>query len=155
MYIDTAPWEAGAMPISMSASDGAFNANLEGVAGLIDTTSMTLGKHTAYVIGTDSNGNKGAYSAIFFEVQSTQSTGTCVNAGANTGLTCTSAIDCCALRRNLQTNCVAIGGDCKRSPCCLGSTCETQGRKKICVSRTTESPTASPTESPALCNCAY
>ena len=42
LYIDTAPWEAGATSIAMSATDGAFDANVESVTGTIDTTSLTL-----------------------------------------------------------------------------------------------------------------
>ena len=70
LYIDTAPWEAGATSIAMSATDGAFDANVESVTGTIDTTatSMTPGRHIVYVVGTDADGNEGAYSATFLEV---------------------------------------------------------------------------------------
>ena len=35
----------------MSATDGAFDANVESVTGTIDTTSLTLGRHIVYVVG--------------------------------------------------------------------------------------------------------
>ena len=39
--IDTPPWDPGAAPVSLGASDGAFNSGLEPVTGVIDTTPIT------------------------------------------------------------------------------------------------------------------
>ena len=95
MYIDALPWDTTATSIDLIATDGAFNSVVEGVQATIDTSSMSPGEHIVYVVGTDSNGNEGVFSAIFLELFA----GTCVNAGANSGNVCSVESDCCGARR--------------------------------------------------------
>ncbi len=64
-YVDTPPWAAGAVPVAMTAVDGAFNAGVEQGQASIDTSNWSIGKHTIYVRGRDSLGNWGAVSAAF------------------------------------------------------------------------------------------
>ncbi len=67
-YIDKLPWTAGAVPISLSATDGSFNAVTEGVRGSISTASLSPGVHLVYVQGTDAAGNAGTPNAVRFTV---------------------------------------------------------------------------------------
>jgi hypothetical protein len=69
-YLDTPPW-AGGTPITMSASDGAFNATSENVTASVNTTGLADGRHTLYVRGRDAGNNWGPVSAIFFTITST------------------------------------------------------------------------------------
>jgi len=69
-YVDTPPWGTGATAIAMSASDGSFNAKVEGVQATVDTTGWSQGKHTLFVRGKDANNNWGAVSAIFLTITS-------------------------------------------------------------------------------------
>ncbi len=64
-YVDTPPWVAGAVPVAMTAVDGAFNTGVEQGQASIDTSAWSVGKHTIYVRGKDSLGNWGAVSAVF------------------------------------------------------------------------------------------
>jgi carboxypeptidase T len=64
-FIDTPPWKSGATAITMSASDGSFNASSEGVTATVNTASLSSGKHTIFVRGRDSSGNVGPVSAVF------------------------------------------------------------------------------------------
>lgn len=66
-FVDTAPW-AGGTGISMTATDGTFNAGTEGLSASIDTTSLSQGKHIIYVQATNSAGTAGPVSAIFVTV---------------------------------------------------------------------------------------
>jgi hypothetical protein len=68
VYLDLAPWETGATPAAMSASDGTFDATSEGVEAVIDTTGFAPGRHILYVRGTDADGNVGAVSAVFLDL---------------------------------------------------------------------------------------
>lgn len=70
MYLDIPPWSAGATPIDMFASDGAFDSVRETVQADIDldTTPLSEGRHIIYVVGTDAGGNQGAFSAIFLDI---------------------------------------------------------------------------------------
>jgi hypothetical protein len=67
-YIDIPPWEDGSTAYPMAAADGSFNSKIEGVTASIDTSSLTGGRHILFVRGQDINGNWGAMSAIFLEV---------------------------------------------------------------------------------------
>ena len=44
--IDTPPWESGAAPIAMTAADGSFNASTENITAVVNTSSLTAGRHT-------------------------------------------------------------------------------------------------------------
>ena len=52
----------------MSASDGSFDATVEGVEATIDTTGLSAGQHIVFVRGQDAAGNWGAFSAVFLYV---------------------------------------------------------------------------------------
>jgi hypothetical protein len=66
-YIDTPPW-AGGTAVALNASDGTFNATNEGATASINTSSLSVGRHTIFVRGRDSAGNWGATSAIWLTV---------------------------------------------------------------------------------------
>jgi plastocyanin len=69
-YIDVPPWVTTTVPVAfaMSAADGSFNSTAEGVTASIDSTGLSVGKHTIFVRGQDSDGNWGAFSAIFLDI---------------------------------------------------------------------------------------
>ncbi len=67
-YVDKAPWESGAVAKSMSASDGSFNSNKEGVTATIDTTGWSSGKHMVFVRAKDASNNWGAVSAVWVNI---------------------------------------------------------------------------------------
>jgi carboxypeptidase T len=67
-YVDTPPWASGATPNPMTASDGSFNASSEAVRATISTSGLGSGRHTIFVRGRDSSGNRGAVSAVFLNV---------------------------------------------------------------------------------------
>jgi carboxypeptidase T len=67
-YVDLPPWAAGAVPVALSAADGAFNASVENVTGTVPTTGLSLGVHKLYVQGTDADGKPGTPQAVLFEV---------------------------------------------------------------------------------------
>ena len=67
-YIDTPPWVAGAVPVVLTATDGAFNAKTEAIRGVISTAGLTIGKHTVYVRSQDVAGNWGPFTASFLKI---------------------------------------------------------------------------------------
>ena len=67
-YVDTPPWQAGAVAHPMTASDGSFNSTAENVTATVDTTGLAPGRHLLFVRGKDANNNWGAFSAAFLEV---------------------------------------------------------------------------------------
>ena len=66
IFIDTPPWQTGASAIAMTATDGAFDATVEPVLSVVDTTGLADGRHLAYVHAQDASGNWGPVSATFF-----------------------------------------------------------------------------------------
>lgn len=68
--IDKLPGSVGATPITMSASDGTFNANTETVTATISTTGLAVGRHLAYVQATDTSGKAGTPNAVIFNIVS-------------------------------------------------------------------------------------
>jgi carboxypeptidase T len=70
-YIDVPFWITTTTPISipLAAADGTFNNPVEAVAGTIDPTGLSLGRHTIFVRGQDADGNWGATTAIFMTVE--------------------------------------------------------------------------------------
>jgi hypothetical protein len=66
-YIDTPPW-AGGTAIPMNAQDGSFNATSEIVNASIDTSGLSVGRHTVFVRGRDSANNWGATTAAWITV---------------------------------------------------------------------------------------
>ncbi len=69
VYVDVPPWSPGATPLAMTASDGSFNQTIEGVRATVATSALTVGRHTLFVRGRDSQGNWGPVSAVFLTVQ--------------------------------------------------------------------------------------
>jgi carboxypeptidase T len=67
-YIDTPPWQSGAVANAMAATDSLFNAKTEGVRATINTASLSIGKHTVFVRSRDASGNWGPISATFLRV---------------------------------------------------------------------------------------
>jgi carboxypeptidase T len=63
--IDAPPWQAGASPTAMTATDGAFDASVESVQAAVDTTGWDTGRHTIFAHAQDANGNWGPVSAVF------------------------------------------------------------------------------------------
>lgn len=75
-YIDTPPWITSPTPVAfaLSASDGSFNNPVEAVEGVIDTTGFSNGRHIVYVRGQDTDGNWGAFSAVFLYIADSSDT---------------------------------------------------------------------------------
>lgn len=71
-YLDTLPWEPGATPITLAATDGTFDTNTEPVTGTISLVGLAPGRHTLYVQGVNMLGNlagtQGTPNAIFTNV---------------------------------------------------------------------------------------
>jgi len=68
LYVDVPPWEPGAAPYTMSATDGLFDETAEDVTATLDTTGFAFGRHTLYARGQDAAGNWGSVSAVFLHV---------------------------------------------------------------------------------------
>jgi hypothetical protein len=68
-YLDTPPW-AGGTAVPMSATDGTFNQHTEGVTASIDTSALSLGRHTIYFRGQNTSTNWGAATAVWLNVGS-------------------------------------------------------------------------------------
>lgn len=68
-YIDTPPWQAGAVAIPMAAADGSFNSTLEAVTANVDTSGLSTGRHIVFVRGRDAANNWGPFSAVFLDVE--------------------------------------------------------------------------------------
>jgi hypothetical protein len=67
-YVDVPPWNSGAAPLAMSASDGSFSSTTENVQATVNTTGLSQGKHILFARGKDAAGNWGAFSAIFLAI---------------------------------------------------------------------------------------
>lgn len=69
-YVDTLPWQAGAVPIALSAVDGAFDAKTEAVRGDVPLAGLAPGRHLVYVQGVNTlnGGTRGTPDAIFVDV---------------------------------------------------------------------------------------
>lgn len=69
--IDLLPWQAGVVPITLNALDGAFNSSTEAVVGTISTLGLSPGRHLVYVQGVDNDGGSGipgTPDAVFIDV---------------------------------------------------------------------------------------
>ncbi len=67
-FVDVPPWDAGAAPVAMAATDGTFDEAIEAVEVTIDTTGLANGRHTLFVRGIDSDGNEGVVAAAFLVI---------------------------------------------------------------------------------------
>lgn len=85
-YIDTPPWQAGAVAYPMAAVDGNFNSTVEAVTATINTSGLTTGRHIIFVRGKDAANNWGAFSAVFLHIEvlsvAPQSVAVCAPANA-------------------------------------------------------------------------
>lgn len=68
-YIDVPPWAPGAAGLSMTATDGAFNAKAENVQLSLPTTGLASGRHLVWVEGSNVKGDTGPVTAIFLDIQ--------------------------------------------------------------------------------------
>ncbi|MEO8459309.1 MAG: M14 family zinc carboxypeptidase [Dokdonella sp.] len=69
--VDLLPWQAGAVPIALGASDGTFNTSTEAINGMIPTNSLGNGRHLIYIQGVDNDGGSGipgTPDAVFLDV---------------------------------------------------------------------------------------
>ncbi|SEM78724.1 Zinc carboxypeptidase [Stigmatella aurantiaca] len=67
--IDNPSWVSGTPVYAMSPVDGSFSSSIESVRGTVFTSGLTPGRHTLFVESQDRNGNWGAPTAIFLNVQ--------------------------------------------------------------------------------------
>ncbi len=108
LFIDESPWDVGATPILLNATDGNFNAVTENFSGQIDTTGMSLGQHVVYLQTTDSSGVTGVPYAKFFTIVDAADLGTL--SGTITDATTNLPIDAVILSYNgLQASSDASG----------------------------------------------
>ncbi len=103
LFIDESPWDTGASPVLLNATDGNYDTVTEGFTGSIDTTGMSLGQHIVYVQTTDASGITGVPYAKFFTIVNPADLGTL--SGAVTDATTNLPIDAVILNYNgLQVN---------------------------------------------------
>lgn len=65
VYLDVPPWQAGAIAVPMSPSDGAFDSSIESVNAFLGSAGLASGRHTVYFRGQDSAGYWGTVRAAF------------------------------------------------------------------------------------------
>jgi hypothetical protein len=71
-YVDTPPWDSGAVPHALAAVDGAFDGQIETVAATLSAAGIAAGRHVIYVRGQDALGHWGPFSAGLLEIRSWQ-----------------------------------------------------------------------------------
>jgi carboxypeptidase T len=69
-YVDIPPWVTSPTPaaFAMSPSDGTFDSTVESAEDTIDTTGWSGGRHIIFVRGQNTDGNWGAFSAVFLYI---------------------------------------------------------------------------------------
>jgi hypothetical protein len=75
-YVDTPPWDAGAVANAMNPSDGAWNATSENATVSVNTAGLSVGRHSLYVRGKDIGNNWGPVSSVFLTVTAPLATAT-------------------------------------------------------------------------------
>jgi len=68
-YLDLPPWEEEATPHLLTPADGVFDAPDEEVIASFNTSGLTVGRHSIFMRGQDTNGNWGAISAVFMNIE--------------------------------------------------------------------------------------
>jgi hypothetical protein len=68
LSLDAPPWIVPITAVAMTAVDGSFNQPIEQVTATIDTTTLTTGRHIAYLRGQDASGRWGPVSAVFLHL---------------------------------------------------------------------------------------
>jgi carboxypeptidase T len=66
--IDSPSWITGTITLSMDPSDGNFDQKVESIQATVDTTGLSLGRHTIFVESKDADGNWGVPTATFIYV---------------------------------------------------------------------------------------
>lgn len=66
--IDTPSWITGTLLTQLEPLDGEFDTSAEQLRANIDTSTLTLGRHTIFLEAQDSSGNWGVPSALFFQL---------------------------------------------------------------------------------------
>lgn len=66
--VDHPPWQEG-VAIMGTAVDGQFDETEEAVTAVVNTYNLTSDRHMLFVQGQDTNGNWGAVSSVFLEVE--------------------------------------------------------------------------------------
>ena len=67
-YVDTPPWDMGAVAEPLVAEDGNFDSITDAFAGTLDTTGWSHGPHTVYFTATDADGATGPVYAQYLHV---------------------------------------------------------------------------------------
>ncbi|HHL31459.1 MAG TPA: hypothetical protein ENJ41_02660 [Oceanospirillales bacterium] len=75
LFIDDLPW-LGLNATSVNAADGTFDSSAETFTTNVDTTSLSVGQHTLYVVATDTDNKKGGVYAQFLHVVEGNTVGT-------------------------------------------------------------------------------
>jgi hypothetical protein len=68
--VDAPSWITGVVSYPMSPADATFDAAVETVRAVVDTTGWTPGRHILFIEGQDSHGNWGVPTAVFLWVAS-------------------------------------------------------------------------------------
>jgi len=73
LYVDTAPWKSiGSTGFQMKAIDNSYDSKREAVQYTLDTTGLSPGRHTIYIVGKDTSDNEGVFSAVFLDIEGTE-----------------------------------------------------------------------------------
>jgi carboxypeptidase T len=72
--IDAPSWITDTVTFPMVASDGVYNNPIENIQAIIDTSNLTVGRHTVFVESQDANGNWGVTSAVFLDISEPEPT---------------------------------------------------------------------------------
>jgi len=65
---DLPSWVTGTVTYPLTATDGLFNAQVEGIMALLDTSALTPGRHLVLVESQDISGTWGVPSAVFIQI---------------------------------------------------------------------------------------
>jgi hypothetical protein len=68
VYLDTPPWDPGAVPNAMVAADGSYNSPTEAITTTLSTAAWSVGRHTLFVRSRDAATNWGPVGAVFINV---------------------------------------------------------------------------------------
>ncbi len=69
--IDIPPF-AGGTTVPVAAQDGSFDTTTEALTAQVDTVGLEAGRHTLFMVATDSSGQAGFPTAVFFDVVETE-----------------------------------------------------------------------------------
>lgn len=75
-FVDTLPWDQGAIPIALEVGDDAIATSTEPAIGDIPTAGLADGRHLVFVQGSDASGSDGTPNATFIEVAAADHIGT-------------------------------------------------------------------------------